>query len=54
MENMILLSRSGKVDVVLTTMVNTPLTSVLLESRIIHETTIVHLDALTSEVNFCL
>lgn len=53
-ENMIPISRSGKVDVASTTMVNAPLTGVLPESRMIHETAIVHPDAFIGEVCFCL
>lgn len=47
MQNMIPLSRSGKVDAV-------SKTSVLPESRIIHEAAVVHPDALIGEVSFRL
>jgi len=53
-ENMVPLGRSGKGDAVSTTMVNAALTSVLPESRSIHETAIVHPDAFIGEVSFWL
>ena len=53
-ENILPTSRNGQADTVSTTMVNVPLTTVLPESRVIHETAIVHPDAFIGEVSFHL